>query len=136
MTSQAETGARLDAGSGTGRLLVVEDNDLVRRLSVHALQQAGHTVVEAPDGGRALDVLSREAPFDLLLIDLVLPGMNGYQIAEHAVAISPEMRVLFTSGYASPETLPVVGAKAVRFLQKPYDLTELRAAVAALLATT
>jgi CheY-like chemotaxis protein len=116
-------------------VLLVEDNEIVRRLTVRALEEAGHTVVEASEGGEALEALAREAPFDLLLVDLVLPGMNGYTIAERALEASPGLRVLFTSGYAAPETLPTNGAAAVGFLQKPFHVPVLTATVAELLSS-
>ena len=71
----------------------------------------------------------------VLVTDLVLPGINGYELAERALAASPGLRVLFVSGYAAPETMPpICGAAATHFLQKPYQPSRLAAAVAVLLA--
>jgi CheY-like chemotaxis protein len=125
------------AGSAapSGRVLLVEDNEIVRALTLRALEEAGHTVVQAADGREALEALSQEAPFDLLVVDVVLPGMDGFAIAERALAVSPGLRILFTSGYGPPEALPD-GATAVGFLQKPFHVPVLTSTVADLLAAT
>jgi CheY-like chemotaxis protein len=119
-----------------GRVLLVEDNDLVRRLATAALEREGHLVVAAADGEEALRFLSETPlPFDLLVTDLVMPVMNGYELAARILELSGPLPVLFTSGYADAATLPPVpAASAVAFLAKPYRIPQLTGCVAGLLS--
>ena len=84
-----------------GTILVVEDNPTVRRSAVHILQEAGYAVLEASNGQEASTLcLGRPATIDLLLVDLIMPGMDGRQVAQTIRFAHPETRVLYTSGYA------------------------------------
>jgi CheY-like chemotaxis protein len=109
------------------RVLVVDDNDLVRHITVTALVGEGHTVSAAPGADEALALVDAQpVPFDLLVTDIVLGRMNGYELAARIAADTPGIPVLVTSGYAPPATLaPIHGAGAVSFLQKPYTLDAL-----------
>jgi CheY-like chemotaxis protein len=83
-------------------VLVVEDEDSVRAFTVDVLRQAGYTLLEARDGNAALDLAGRHAgPIDLLVCDLVMPGLMGSELAERLMAARPETRTLFMTGYAS-----------------------------------
>ncbi len=83
-------------------VLVVEDEDSVRAFTVDVLRQAGYTLLEARDGHAALDLAGRHAgPIDLLVCDLVMPGLMGSELAERLMAARPETRTLFMTGYAS-----------------------------------
>lgn len=100
------------------RLLVVEDEPLVRELIVLELEDAGYAVVEAEDGPTALGLLEDDAGIVLLFTDIRLPGgMTGWDIAEKARAIRPGLPVIYTTGYSSDELRLVAGA---HFLKKPY----------------
>lgn len=88
-------------GSIGETILVVEDNDDVRTHTVETLRELGYRVVEAHDGPSALRLLERQAKVDLFFTDVVLPGgLNGAQLAVEARAIRPDIKVLFTTGYA------------------------------------
>jgi len=104
-------------------VLVVEDEADVRRLSVETLRDLGYAVAEAADGAEALARLAEQPAADLLFTDIVMPGMNGLQLAEQARAAKPELRVLYTTGYARDAS----GAEAVQsaLLPKPFTVAQL-----------
>lgn len=115
------------AVSGTGTILVVEDSSMVRALVVKQLGRLGYDTVEAENGPAAMEILQSDTAIDLLFTDMIMPGgMTGVQLAEQAVACRPELKTLFTSGYAHKGI-----AHQDRFegdfhiLPKPYRLVEL-----------
>ena len=82
-------------------ILVVEDDDRVRQLTITRLKLIGYQVLEASDGPKALDLLTRGHPVDLVFTDLVMPGgMSGREVAARARQLRPGIKVLLTSGYA------------------------------------
>ncbi len=111
-------------------LLVVEDEPLVRELVVLELEDAGYDVVQAEDGPAALAILEREPGVRLLFTDIRLPGgMTGWDIAEHARALRPDLPVIYTTGYSSEDLRLVAGA---HFLKKPYRPAHVIAAISEL----
>lgn len=86
-------------GHASEIILVVEDDKRVRQLSVDALRELGYTVVHADDGAAALRQLEATPQVDLLFTDIVMPGINGRELATIATRRHPELRVLYTSGY-------------------------------------
>ncbi|MDQ8755358.1 CHASE3 domain-containing protein [Sphingosinicella sp. LHD-64] len=80
-------------------ILVVEDDDRVRHVSVDALRELGYTVVQASDGNQALAVLAVQPLVGLLFTDVVMPDMNGRQLAQKAQEAKPDLKVLYTTGY-------------------------------------
>jgi CheY-like chemotaxis protein len=109
------------------RVLLAEDDDAVRAPLAACLKLCGCTVVSAARGETALRALDEaEAPFDLLLTDVVMPGMSGAELAAAVVARQPQVRVLFMSGYLE-ETVLLRGVTSDRaaFLQKPFTLAAL-----------
>ncbi len=123
------------AASGA-RILLVEDEDMIRDVARHFLEQAGHRVVEAANGRDALDrFASSREPFDLLLTDVVMPGMGGLALARALRESAPGLRVLLMSGYAQELAGPEGSdARSLPFLAKPFDAAGLRHAVASALA--
>jgi two-component system cell cycle sensor histidine kinase/response regulator CckA len=123
------TPAEVD-GSGT-TVLVVEDEDALREVTERILLRAGYTVLTAADGAAGL-ALARSFPdrIDLLLTDVIMPGMLGKDIAEAVVAERPDTRVLFMSGYAQP-VLTTHGTLSadVHLLEKPFTSAELMQAL-------
>ena len=89
----------LPAGSPHETILVVEDEDHVRRMGVAALQELGYQVYDAANGQEALKILKRQPQITLLFTDVVMPGLNGRQVAEAARSHIPGVRVLYTTGY-------------------------------------
>jgi len=87
------------AHGGSETILVVEDHDGLREYSAGVLRELGYNVLEAPDGETGLGLLKRQPNVDLLFTDVVLPGLNGRQLADEAQKIVPQLKVLFTTGY-------------------------------------
>ena len=112
----------------TGTILVVEDEDMVRRIVCETLEASGYQVIEARTPDEAVRLMSAcRARIDLLLTDVVMPGMNGKQLHQKLDAIQPELRVLYTSGYTDNVIVHhgVLDA-GLHFLQKPFTLQALR----------
>ena len=99
LASVAERAPQLDPQPQTGRVLLVEDDASVRRLARRALEAAGFEVLEAPDGEEGLRLALVAAP-DLVVSDIVMPGMSGLELADRIAARHPGVPVLFVSGYA------------------------------------
>jgi two-component system cell cycle sensor histidine kinase/response regulator CckA len=86
---------------GNETILVVEDEDALRELIREQLEDFGYRVLVAQDGGAALDVVALEAePIDLLLADVVMPGLNGWELSQSLLRERPSLKVLLMSGYA------------------------------------
>ncbi|MBV9862344.1 MAG: PAS domain-containing protein [Alphaproteobacteria bacterium] len=130
--AQAEAGQI--RGQGHETVLVVEDDDNVRELSLELLRELGYNVLEAADAPAALQLIERQPGIDLLFTDIGLPGMNGRQLAEEARRRRPELKVLFTSGYANPAL--VHGGRldpGVQIIVKPFTYAGLSAKLRAVL---
>jgi len=110
------------AGTGGGEvILVVEDDDRVRRTAVSMLLKQGYRVEEAHNSAAALDIVARAPRIDLLFTDVVLPdGLNGPALAREVLGLRPDVRVLLTSGYAFDEGEADTGEPHFRLLPKPY----------------
>jgi CheY-like chemotaxis protein len=113
--------------TGSERILVVEDNDRMRRIAARQLSELGYDVIEAGTAAAALDTLASGKSIRLLFTDVVMPGaMDGIALAREAHARQPDLKVLLTSGF--PEgRFDEVGAlpPGVRLLSKPYRNSDL-----------
>jgi len=90
-----------DKDGRTGTILLVEDSDVVRDVVARMLEAGGFTVLPASSGDDALSISRRrDAPIDLLLTDIVMPEMNGVELADRLEREHPDMRILFMTGYA------------------------------------
>jgi CheY-like chemotaxis protein len=130
----AESGADSTAG-GRELVLLVEDNEVVRRLARGVLAEAGYEVVEAETPERALELAGGTTePIDLVVTDVVMPGMNGRELADELRRRQPDLRVLFTSGYTDDVVLSNGALQSgTGFLQKPFGVDELQRKVRELL---
>jgi PAS domain S-box-containing protein len=109
-----------DALSGSGTLLLAEDDDGVRELAELILSRYGYTVLPARDGEDALRIADEHAgPIDLLVTDIVMPRMRGTELAERLTSRRPETGVLYMSGYADASALGDVDAAAI--VPKPFS---------------
>jgi CheY-like chemotaxis protein len=107
-------------------ILVVDDDPDVLDYASSVLEELGYRVLAAPDGAVALALLERER-VDLLFTDVLMPGLNGFEVARRAVAALPGLKVLFASGYSTDLS------GAGRLLRKPYRAQQLGDEVAAML---
>ncbi|WP_377809615.1 ATP-binding protein [Azospirillum sp. A29] len=116
--------------TGTGIILLVEDEDAVRVFSARALRNKGYQVLEAKNGEAALQQIeSNGASIDLLITDVVMPQMDGPTLARHVRRLRPEMRVIFISGYAEDRLGEIDGVEVAHFLPKPFSLKQLASKV-------
>ena len=118
---EVEPAARAARQTGTETILLAEDDDVVRDVAVRMLAGAGYTVVAARHGSEALELAERH-DVDLLLTDVVMPGLSGPETARMLRQRAPELPVLFMSGYAPESEGSVVGAELVRKPFQPGDL--------------
>ena len=119
----ADTGTAVVASlRGSETILLVEDDPSLRVLAVHMLESCGYTVLEASSGSAALEISGQPGRrIDLLLTDVVMPGMSGRVLADQILASSPDIVVLYMSGYTG-QTVGAHGvlAEGSNFLQKPF----------------
>lgn len=127
--------ARAKPLQGTQTILLVEDDALVRKFSVLALEQYGYRVLKASDGEEALSLAAAHVGrIDLLVTDVVMPGMSGLQLAEAMCIRLPQMKVLYLSGYTDDAVARHgVSFSDMAFLQKPFTPAVLAAKVRAVL---
>ncbi len=117
-------------------VLVVDDDLSVLRVAAKVLQRGGFDVIEAGSGDAALAVAEEvNGQIDLLLTDVVMPGMNGRELSEALLSRFPDVRVLFMSGYTDDEViLQGVRVAEVNFINKPFSVEGLREKVRQVIA--
>ncbi|MBW8886451.1 MAG: response regulator [Fibrobacteres bacterium] len=117
-------------------ILVVDDEKVVRTLIRLQLEEAGYPVLEAPGGREAIQlILDRNTPIELLVTDVLMPFMNGRELATRASIIRPDIRVLFISAYSANLLIDLgVAPTGADFLRKPFKTGELTDRVKKLLA--
>jgi PAS domain S-box-containing protein len=123
---------------GTETILLVEDEANLRYLARQYLEKQGYKVIEAADGAVAMQIaVAHEATIHLLLTDVIMPGMNGRELAQRIAEIRPNVKILYMSGY----TENVIGHNGtletgIRLLQKPFNLRDLKSKVREVLDAT
>ena len=123
---------RQGAAAGKATILLVDDNADVREITGLLLGDLGYSVVEADSGPAALTHLEGGKPIDLVMADLSMPGMSGFDMVARARAKLPRLNVLFVTGFAdAPHLENQMRGEAV--IKKPFTVTELAAAVQAAL---
>ena len=109
----------------TRRILLAEDDNDMRRFLERALEQAGYRVVSFDNGLAAYNRL-REEPFELLLTDIVMPEMDGIELARRATELDPDIKVMFITGFAAVALNPDSNApRDAKILSKPFHLRDL-----------
>jgi two-component system cell cycle sensor histidine kinase/response regulator CckA len=120
---------------GTGTILLVEDEDMVRAVAERALSRQGYKVLTAADGVQGLEVLAGDEPIDLLISDVVMPNMDGPAMVARARRAHPDLPVLFMSGYAEEQLRNSIDIANVAFLPKPFSVNQLAEAARDALAS-
>ncbi len=121
--------------SGGGRILLVEDEDMVRAVAERSLTRQGYTVVTAGDGEEGLAIMREDAEFDLVVTDVVMPTMDGPTMARAIREIAPDMPVLFMSGYAESQLRDEIDIERMHFIPKPFSVAQIVAKVGEVLRT-
>ena len=107
------------------RILLAEDDDSMRGFLERALAKAGYDVIAFPNGAEAFERLKEEA-FTLLLTDIVMPRMDGIELARRAGEIDPELKIMFITGFAAVTlNTDVAAPKDAKVLSKPFHLKDL-----------
>ena len=106
------------------KILLAEDDTDMRRFLVKALQNAGFDVTSYDNGLSAYQRL-REEPFELLLTDIVMPEMDGIELAQHAASVAPDMRIMFITGFAAVTLRAGKAVPQAKVLSKPFHLRDL-----------
>ena len=110
------------------RILLAEDDESMRHYLARALERVGYGVEAVDRGTTALALLQNES-FDLLLTDIVMPEMDGIELAQKAALIAPAMRVMFITGFAAVALKAGKAAPQAKVLSKPFHLRDLVAEV-------
>ena len=118
------------AAEGQGQLLlVVDDEPAQREIATKILNRLSYTAEAVGSGPEALEYINKK-PVDLILLDMVMPGMDGKQTVEEIVKIAPGQKVIIMSGFAEPDVAAEMQAAAsLPFIQKPYGIKSLAAIV-------
>jgi two-component system cell cycle response regulator CpdR len=106
------------------RILLAEDDNSMRVYLARALERTGYHVVAVDNGAAAIPLLQSE-PFDLLLTDIVMPEMDGIELAQKCAEIAPETRVMFITGFAAVTLKAGKTMPQARVLSKPFHLRDL-----------
>jgi two-component system cell cycle sensor histidine kinase/response regulator CckA len=132
--AQMQKAARKEPASsdltGTGRVLLVEDEDVVRSFAARALKSRGYEVLEAGSGVEALEVMANnDGRVDIVVSDVVMPEMDGPTLLKELRKSNPELKFIFVSGYPNDAFRESVGNEEFAFLPKPFSLPQLAAKV-------
>ncbi len=107
------------------KIILAEDDEDMRRFLARALEKAGHEVCSYPDGLQAFEQVKQET-FELLLTDIVMPEMDGIELARRAAELDPALKIMFITGFAAVALNPDNNApKEAKILSKPFHLRDL-----------
>ncbi|MEZ5656668.1 MAG: response regulator [Sphingobium sp.] len=106
------------------RILLAEDDEAMRQYLARALERSGYEVVSVDRGTEALPLLENDR-FDLLLTDIVMPEMDGIELAQHVAKVAPETRVMFITGFAAVTLKAGKAVPQAKVLSKPFHLRDL-----------
>lgn len=120
--------------TGSGTILIVDDEEMVREVAQMMIESFGFTVLTAKDGAEGLKVVESGQPLDAVLLDLTMPRMSGEETFKAIHRLRPELPIVLVSGYNEQEvTEQFLGRGIAGFIQKPFQLSELRDRLRALL---
>jgi two-component system cell cycle response regulator CpdR len=106
------------------RILLAEDDESMRHYLARALERSGYEVVAVATGTQAVPLIESDR-FDLLLTDIVMPEMDGIELAQHAATAAPDMRVMFITGFAAVTLKAGKAVPQAKVLSKPFHLRDL-----------
>jgi two-component system, cell cycle response regulator CpdR len=116
------------------KIILAEDDEDMRRFLVKALEKAGHQVTAFGEGASAFEEI-KQSTFDLLLTDIVMPEMDGIELARRAAELDPQLKIMFITGFAAVALHPDSKApKDAKVLSKPFHLRDLVAEVDRMMA--
>ncbi|MBL8895395.1 MAG: response regulator [Rhizobiales bacterium] len=116
------------------KIILAEDDEDMRRFLARALERAGHQVTSFAEGASAFEEI-KQADFDLLLTDIVMPEMDGIELARRAAELDPSLKIMFITGFAAVALHPDSKApKDAKILSKPFHLRDLVAEVDRMIA--
>ena len=125
---------RAKSGQAMAHILLAEDDESLRKFLAAALVKAGHAVTDFGDGGDAYECLKGDS-FDLLLTDIVMPGMDGIELAKRAAELNEGLKIMFITGFAAVALHPSSNTpKQAKVLSKPFHLREIVSEVDRMLA--
>jgi len=129
LTDEAEESVAAEPVRGSGRILVVDDEEVLRVTVKALLETLGYEVVLAENGMQAIDIFTERAePIDLVLLDMMMPVMNGRDCFDALQKHSPDVKIILSSGFSHEEDLMALKEKGVKgFLRKPYSSAQLSA---------
>jgi DNA-binding response OmpR family regulator len=122
------------AESDKKTILVIEDETMVQMFIIDILNDLGLATLDAKDANTALPILQSKQPIDLLITDIGLPGMSGWDLARLARESRPALKILFLTGYESAEGGDFEGDALHDIMTKPFDMAEFETKVAAMLS--
>ena len=114
-----------DQGTEAGAILIAEDEAMLRIVAVETLRDDGFTVYEAGDGADALAALEAHPDVRLLISDVKMPRLGGYELAERALSLMPGLKVVFMTGYSQDAPPSNLEKSGFTTLHKPFELTRL-----------
>jgi DNA-binding NtrC family response regulator len=125
--ARATAAPRADAGRGPATLLLVEDEEMVAAIAEQMLARIGHKVFLARDGAEAVSIYQEQrGAIDLVILDMIMPGMSGADTFDRLKAIDPEVRVLLSSGYSlNGQATEILNRGCRGFIQKPFTIEQL-----------
>ncbi len=122
--------------SGGGRILLVEDEDMVRAVAERALTRQGYTVVTAADGDEGVEAVRANPDFDIVVSDVVMPSMDGPAMAREIRHLAPDMPILFMSGYAEEQLRREIDMEKMHFIAKPFSVQQIATKVGEVLRSS
>ncbi|NVN98913.1 MAG: PAS domain S-box protein [Geobacteraceae bacterium] len=130
MVTTANTATVTDSWHGSGTVLLVDDEEIIREIGAELLKELGFTVVTAIDGFDAIQKFKATADISFVLLDLTMPNMDGEECSRELTKINPEISIIISSGYSEEEVSQrFKDHDIVGFIQKPYKLSDLKDAI-------
>jgi CheY-like chemotaxis protein len=116
------------------KILIAEDEAMLRAIAAETLEEAGYQVLQAGDGEAALELLKSNPDIQVLVSDVKMPRMDGYTLAAAGLTMKPELQILMMTGYAQDPPAALMRTRMIQIMHKPFDLDDLCSKVGELFA--